>query len=104
MYIIRYTVLIFLLACLLSNAMQCQENPAKYVKGQVIIKFTVAADSLRIDSLCREMNIEKIKEIPRIRAYVCRIRSKKTPEELIKKYKDNIFIEYIEPNYQNDIN
>jgi hypothetical protein len=71
------------------TCMRSQEKKSEYNSQEIIIKFTPSTDSSRIDSLCREMNIEKIRDIPGIKASLYRIKSQSTPEEIISKHRSN---------------
>ena len=83
----------------------CKEKEhAKYVSGEVLIKFKANTSFATIDSLCKEIGLEKVKEMPQIKVTLYKIRSDMTVQEVIKKYKENPHIEYIEPNYKVKIN
>ncbi len=75
-------------------------SQTEYAPKEVLIKFREGTSSATIDSLCREIGLEKIKEIRKIRVTLYRIVSDMTVEDLIEKYKDHPDIEYVEPNYE----
>jgi hypothetical protein len=104
MNMLKYAFLIVSFICPLISCSLCQESKQRYNEREIIIKFSSKADSSLIDSLCEQMSLEKVKEIPGIKASLYRIKSQQTATTLIEEYKDHPAIEYIEPNYQVNIN
>jgi len=80
------------------------QRAQKYVPGEVLIKFKATTDSTVIDSLCKTVGLEKIKELKQIHVFLYRINSSMTVKEVIETYKDDPHIEYIEPNYTVNLN
>ena len=101
---LRIKYWIFSILILINFFSGCQSNEKKITKNEIVIKFWSNADSNQIDSLIKEMGIEKIKIIPKLNVSVYKITTDQAANELINKYKDHPVIEYIEPNYKVNIN
>jgi hypothetical protein len=77
----------------------CKQNQSEYNSKEILIKFKTNINPAEIDSLVKEIGLEKIKDIPRIEVTLYKILSELSVDEIIKKYGTNPHIEFIEPNY-----
>src|SRR3972149_7726833 len=77
----------------------CKQNQSDNKSNEILIKFKTNTSTTVIDSLIKEIGLEKIKEIPRLDVTLYKIHSKSSVDEIIEKYRTNPYIEFIEPNY-----
>ena len=82
---------------------QCQDRSRNDHSNELVIKFSAKASVSQIDSLCNEIGLKKVKDIKQLKAAVYIISTDKTVQQIVEKYKDNPYIEYIEPNYKINI-
>ena len=67
---------------------------------QIIIRYKSETSLQTMDSLAKEMNLKKIKVIPKMNIQVYQIDPKSSLQKVIIKCRNNPHVEYAEPDYQ----
>ena len=97
---LKLSWMLFSLLSVIVSSFSCKTAETEYVPKEVLIKFKPGTDKSAIDSITKEIGLKEVKKIPQLGIRLYRIQSEMSVQEVIQEYKDHPNIEYIEPNYQ----
>lgn len=92
---------IILIFIMLSN-LACREtskSTAQYKSNEILIKFKAETSDQAIESLIKEFDLIKVKDIKNLNISVFKIPSNVSIEEAVQQCQQSPIIEYAEPNY-----
>lgn len=82
------------------SALPIKRPGAKYIKGEILVKFKKGTAKERIEEINKRFGITVIKTLGEQGVYHLRIPEDFTVPQLVRKYQDLPEVEYAQPNYK----